>query len=189
MIPLKVLSRGLISLLFPFVHFSGAKTLLPHSFFAWPSAFLILREDGVLLLRMIHARVRSPALKAGRARQGSLRAVGEWPMRHPPGAQTLILGRPLVILAKEYLLSFCGKQLSSQPALFAHHVPLSQEANTGQVRKVVKGEQVSRRWSSLRLRRAHSLDGVRVPAGSTSRHLSEVSHSEMGFGDLFQPTT
>lgn len=132
MILLKLSSSGLISLSSPqhnpSVCFPGAKTLLLSSF-AWPTDTTPFREAGSCC-STVHAGITKPSRQAGPGKAQTLRAVWEWPMGHPQGAQTLVSGRPLVfILAKGHPLSLCAKQLSSQPALLAQLIPLSQEAN------------------------------------------------------------
>lgn len=72
-------------------------------------------------------------------------------------------------LQNRHPLSLCARQLSSQPALFAHLVPLTQqcifqEMNTVQVRKVFgerKGQQKNDHCAT------HSLDGFRALAART----------------------
>lgn len=83
-----------------------------------------------LAAQTVHAGVTEPSRQAGPSKAHTLRAVWKWPMGHSQGAQTLVSGRPLVfILAKGHPLPLCAKQLSSQAALLAQLIPLSQEVN------------------------------------------------------------
>lgn len=133
MILLKLPSFGLISLSSPqHSPFSASLELKPFSCSPPLSGPLISPLSGKqdLATQTVHIGVTEPSRQAGPGKAHTLRVVWEWLMGHPQGAQTLVLGRPLVfILAKGHPLSLCAKQLSSQPALLAQLIPLSQEAN------------------------------------------------------------